>query len=305
MITAEVMPGRSTPETRISAVKLLLSGTLMRSDYRLMHLKRVSFVLVSAIFEFNDVVVRRGDREILGPINWNVNSGERWVILGPNGAGKTTLLQLCATLIHPTSGSVKILGNHLGKFDVFEIRTRIGITSSAFVRDFPEEEIVMDVVLTAAYAVIGRWQESYDLWDESRAKALLTALGVRELGDRVFSTLSEGEKKRVQIARSLMADPELLLLDEPASSLDLGGREDLLKRLENLAADPLAPATVIVTHHIEEIPVGTTHALLLRDGEVIAQGAVDRVLTDAFMTDAYGLRIAVQSEGGRYFARAI
>jgi iron complex transport system ATP-binding protein len=299
------MPGRSTPETRISAVKLLLSGTLMRSDYRLMHLKRVSFVLVSAIFEFSDVVVRRGDREILGPINWNVNSGERWVILGPNGAGKTTLLQLCATLIHPTSGSVKILGNHLGKFDVFEIRTRIGITSSAFVRDFPEEEIVMDVVLTAAYAVIGRWQESYDLWDESRAKALLTALGVRELGDRVFSTLSEGEKKRVQIARSLMADPELLLLDEPASSLDLGGREDLLKRLENLAADPLAPATVIVTHHIEEIPVGTTHALLLRDGEVIAQGAVDRVLTDAFMTDAYGLRIAVQSEGGRYFARAI
>jgi iron complex transport system ATP-binding protein len=277
----------------------------MRSDYRLIHRERVSFVLVSAIFEFNDVVVRRGDRDILGPINWNVNSGERWVILGPNGAGKTTLLQLCATLIHPTSGSVKILGNHLGKFDVFEIRTRIGITSSAFVRDFPEDEIVMDVVLTAAYAVIGRWQESYDLWDESRAKALLTALGVRELGDRVFSTLSEGEKKRVQIARSLMADPELLLLDEPASSLDLGGREDLLKRLENLAADPLAPATVIVTHHIEEIPVGTTHALLLRDGEVIAQGAVDRVLTDAFMTDAYGLRIAVQSEGGRYFARAI
>jgi iron complex transport system ATP-binding protein len=270
-----------------------------------MHLKRVSFVLVSAIFEFNDVVVRRGEREILGPINWNVHSGERWVILGPTGAGKTTLLQLCATLIHPTSGSVKILGNHLGKFDVFEIRTRIGITSSAFVRDFPEDEIVMDVVLTAAYAVIGRWQESYDLWDESRAKALLTALGVRELGDRVFSTLSEGEKKRVQIARSLMADPELLLLDEPASSLDLGGREDLLKRLENLAADPLAPATVIVTHHIEEIPVGTTHALLLKDGEVIAQGAVDRVLTDAFMTQAYGLRIAVQSEGGRYFARAI
>ena len=305
LITEEVIPGRSMPETRINAVKLLLSGTLMRSDYRLMHLKRVSFVLVSAIFEFNNVVVRRGDREILGPINWNVNSGERWVILGPNGAGKTTLLQLCATLIHPTSGTVKILGNLLGKFDVFEIRTRIGITSSAFVRDFPEDEIVMDVVLTAAYAVIGRWQESYDLWDESRAKALLTALGVRELGDRVFSTLSEGEKKRVQIARSLMADPELLLLDEPASSLDLGGREDLLKRLENLAADPFAPATVIVTHHIEEIPVGTTHALLLKDGEVIAQGAVDRVLTDAFMTQAYGLRIAVQSEGGRYFARAI
>jgi iron complex transport system ATP-binding protein len=270
-----------------------------------MRSKRVSFDLVSTIFEFNEVVVRRGDRQILGPINWTVKAGERWVILGPNGAGKTTLLQLCSTLIHPTSGSVKILGNELGRFDVFELRTRIGITSSAFVRDFPDDEKVMDIVLTAAYAVIGRWQEEYDLWDESRAKALLTALGVREIGEQIFSTLSEGEKKRVQIARALMADPELLLLDEPASALDLGGREDLLKRLEYLAADPLSPATVIVTHHIEEIPVGTTHALLLKDGEVVAQGAVDRVLTDAFMTDAYGLRISVQGEGGRYFARAI
>ena len=179
---------------------------------------------MSAIFEFDEVIVRRGDRQILGPINWSVNSGERWVILGPNGAGKTTLLQLCATLIHPTKGSVKILGSELGKFDVFELRTRIGITSSAFVKDFPDDERVMDIVLTAAYAVIGRWQEEYDLWDESRAKALLTALGVRELGDRIFSSLSEGEKKRVQISRALMADPELLLLDEPASSLDLGGR---------------------------------------------------------------------------------
>jgi iron complex transport system ATP-binding protein len=260
---------------------------------------------VSAIFDFSDVVVRRGDRDILGALNWRVNPGERWVILGPNGAGKTTLLQLCATLIHPTSGTVNILGMQLGKFDIFELRSRIGISSSAFVKNFPEDEIVMDVVLTAAYAVIGRWQENYDLWDESRAKALLTALGVRELGDRVFSSLSEGEKKRVQIARSLMADPELLLLDEPASSLDLGGREDLLQRLEKLSADPLAPATVIVTHHVEEIPTGTTHALLLRDGEVVAQGAIDRVLTDAFMSAAYGLSISVQSEGGRYFARAI
>lgn len=260
---------------------------------------------MSAIFDFSDVIVRRGDRNILGPISWQVNPGERWVILGPNGAGKTTLLQLCSTLIHPSSGVVNILGLQLGKFDVFELRTRIGITSSAFVKEFPEDEIVMDVVLTAAYAVIGRWQENYDLWDESRAKALLTALGVRELGNRIFSSLSEGEKKRVQIARSLMADPELLLLDEPASSLDLAGREDLLQRLEKLAQDPLAPATVIVTHHVEEIPKGTTHALLLRDGEVIAQGAIDRVLTNAFMSAAYGLNISIQSEGGRYFARAI
>jgi iron complex transport system ATP-binding protein len=162
----------------------------------------------------------------------------------------------------------------------------------------------MDVVLTAAYAMLGRWQEKYDLWDESRAMALLTALGVRELGERLFGSLSEGEKKRVQIARALMADPELLLLDEPASSLDLGGREDLLRRIESLSKDPLAPATVIVTHHIEEIPVGTTHALLLREGAVVAQGEVASVITDQNLTQAYGLSITVQNEGGRFFARA-
>ena len=254
--------------------------------------------------ELSDISVRRGDRIILGPINWQVLESERWVVLGPNGAGKTTLLQICSSLIHPTTGEINILGEKLGKVDVFELRTRIGLTSSALVEQLPLDELVMDVVLTAAYAMLGRWQEKYDLWDESRAMALLTALGVRELGERLFGSLSEGEKKRVQIARALMADPELLLLDEPASSLDLGGREDLLRRIESLSKDPLAPATVIVTHHIEEIPVGTTHALLLREGAVVAQGEVASVITDQNLTQAYGLAITVQTEGGRFFARA-
>ena len=259
---------------------------------------------MSAILELSDISVRRGDRIILGPLNWQVLEGQRWVILGPNGAGKTTLLQICSSLIHPTTGEINILGEKLGKVDVFELRTRIGLTSSALVEQLPPDELVMDVVLTAAYAMLGRWQEKYDLWDESRAMALLTALGVRELGERFFGSLSEGEKKRVQIARALMADPELLLLDEPASSLDLGGREDLLRRIESLSKDPLAPATVIVTHHIEEIPVGTTHALLLREGAVVAQGEVASVITDQNLTQAYGLAITVQTEGGRFFARA-
>ena len=192
----------------------------------------------------------------------------------------------------------------MGKVDVFELRTRIGLTSSALVDQLPSDEIVMDVVLTAAYAMFGRWQEKYDLWDESRAMALLTALGVRELGNRNYGTLSDGEKKRVQIARALMTDPELLLLDEPASALDLGGREDLLKRIETFSNDPLAPATVIVTHHIEEIPSGTTHALLLRDGKTVAQGQIQSVINDENLSIAYGLPISVQSEHGRYFARA-
>ena len=259
---------------------------------------------MSAILEIENLSVRRGGKTILGPLNWQVLEGQRWVVLGPNGAGKTTLLQVCSSLIHPTSGSIKILGEQLGKVDVFELRTRIGLTSSALVEQLPADELVIDVVLTAAYAMLGRWQEKYDLWDESRAMALLTALGVRELGDRNFGSLSEGEKKRVQIARALMADPELLLLDEPASSLDLGGREDLLKRIEVFAKDPLAPATVIVTHHIEEIPAGTTHALLLKEGSEVAKGDINTVITDLNLSNAYGLPISVQSEDGRFFARA-
>ena len=259
---------------------------------------------MSAILNLEEISVRRGDKTILGPLSWQDLEGQRWVVLGPNGAGKTTLLQICASLIHPTTGKIEILGQQLGKVDVFELRTRIGLTSSALVEQLPSDELVIDAVLTAAYAVLGRWQEKYDLWDESRAMALLTALGVRELGDRTFGTLSEGEKKRVQIARALMADPELLLLDEPASSLDLGGREDLLKRIEVFARDPLAPATVIVTHHIEEIPSGTSHALLLKDGDVVASGDVNQVITDENLTSAYGLPISVQSQNGRFFARA-
>lgn len=267
-------------------------------------LGEVSFTPMRPILELSNISVQRGDCVILGPLDWQVLEGQRWVILGPNGAGKTTLLQVCSSLIHPTSGEVKILGQTLGKTDVFELRTRIGLTSSKLVEQLPGDELVIDVVLTAAYAMLGRWQERYDLWDESRAMALLTALGVRELGGREFGSLSDGEKKRVQIARSLMADPELLLLDEPASSLDLGGREDLLKRIEAFASDFLAPATVIVTHHIEEIPSGTTHALLLKEGRAIAQGAIESVINDVNLSTAYGLPITVQSQGGRFFARA-
>ncbi len=248
--------------------------------------------------------VYRSNKRILGPISWQINNQERWVILGPNGAGKTTLLKLLAALIHPSKGSVEILGQKMGNSDVFELRPRIGFTSSAMMELLPEDEKVIDVVLTAAYAIAGRWQEDYDLWDESRAKALLNIFGVREFGERKFSTLSEGEKKRVQISRALMADPELLLLDEPAAGLDLGGREDILSRITSYTSEERAPATVIVTHHIEEIPVGTTHALLLREGIPIAQGEVQAVITSENLTIAYGLPISVQNEGGRFFARA-
>ena len=256
------------------------------------------------VLEFNDVSVIRDGRTILGPLSWRVSEGERWVVLGPNGAGKSTLFALAGSLIHPSKGSVTILESPLGRTDVFELRPRIGITSTSIVEMIPEDESVMNVVMTSAYAIVGRWQESYDLWDESRALSLLTILGVRELKERTFGTLSEGEKKRTLIARALMPNPELLLLDEPAAGLDLGGREDLLRRLNSLAQDPTSPVTVIVTHHVEEIPRGTTHCLLLSEGLVVAQGDLRSVLTSANLSTAYGIAVDIQEDGGRFFARA-
>lgn len=257
------------------------------------------------ILALSDVSVRKGDRVILGPINFSVTEGERWVILGPNGAGKSTLIKLLAAMSFPTLGYVEILGNVLGRVDVFELRPRIGFCSSVMAENIPDDEIVRDVVLTAAYAILGRWNEAYDLWDESRAIALLTTFGVRNLGDRFFGTLSEGERKRVQICRALMADPEILLLDEPAAGLDLGGREDLLTRFSNFSRDPAAPATILVTHHIEEIPVGTTHALLMKDGLIAVSGPIDDVITSEHVSAVFGLPIDVQKEGSRFFAKAL
>ena len=192
----------------------------------------------------------------------------------------------------------------MGKVDLFELRTRIGLCGSIVSEDIPGDEKVRDVVLTAAYAILGRWNESYDLWDESRAISLLTTFGVRELGERLYGSLSEGEKKRVQIARALMTDPELLLLDEPAGGLDVGGREDLLARFANFSKDPTAPATVLVTHHIEEIPIGTTHALLLKAGLIAVSGPVEHVITSEHVSTVFNTAIDVKHESNRFWARA-
>ena len=256
------------------------------------------------VLELRDVSVRRGERTILGPLTFAIRPGERWVVLGPNGAGKSTLLQILATRFFPSTGSVHVLDKEMGKVDLAELRTRIGICGALISEDIPDDEVVRDVVLTAAYAILGRWNEAYDLWDESRAVALLTTFGVRDLADRTYGTLSEGERKRVQISRALMADPELLLLDEPAAGLDLGGREDLLKRFSIFASDPLAPASILVTHHIEEIPAGTTHALILKAGGIAVSGPIGDVITSEHISAIFGLPITVVREGDRFFARS-
>ncbi|WP_285138295.1 ABC transporter ATP-binding protein [Microbacterium sp. lyk4-40-TSB-66] len=257
------------------------------------------------VLEFSDVVVRRNGRDIVSHLDWTVADDERWVVLGPNGAGKTTVLQLADTLLHPTSGAVTILGERLGRTDVFELRPRIGFASSAMARRVPPEETVLDVVLTAAFSVVGRWREDYDDIDERRALRVLAEWKLDHLADRTFGTLSDGEQKRVQIARAVMTDPELLLLDEPTASLDLGAREELLGLLSGYAQAPTTPAMVMVTHHVEEIPVGFTHVLLLRDGEVVASGPLGEALTAENLTAAFGLEIALTHEAGRYAARAV
>jgi iron complex transport system ATP-binding protein len=249
------------------------------------------------------VGVRRGATHLLTGVDWQVELDERWVVLGANGAGKTTLLRLAAAELHPTIGTVHVLGERLGRVDVFELRTRIGFASAALLNRVPGEEQVRDVVVSAGYAVLGRWREAYESTDTARAAELMKALGVAHLAERKFGTLSEGERKRTLIARSLMTDPELLLLDEPAAGLDLGGREDLVARLGELAMDPDAPATVLVTHHVEEIPPGFTHLLLLTGGAVVAQGLLPDVLTSENLSRAFGQELEIQRSGDRYFAR--
>lgn len=258
---------------------------------------------MAAVIEFAGVTVRRGDAVLLDSIDWVVEEDERWVILGPNGAGKTTLLQVAAAQIHPSAGVAGILEEVLGTVDVFDLRPRIGLTSAALAERIPRDERVHDVVVSASYGVVGRWREAYDSLDHERAGDLLTELGAAALADRTFGTLSEGERKRVQIARALMTDPELLLLDEPAAGLDLGGREDLVATLSVLAMDPDSPATVLVSHHVEEIPPGFTHALLLRQGTVVASGLLDQVLTEANLARTFAMPLVLEHTEGRWTAR--
>jgi iron complex transport system ATP-binding protein len=259
--------------------------------------------VADVVLRLAGVSVVRGGSMLLASVDWTVRDGERWVVLGPNGAGKTTLLQVASSRLFPTRGTVDLLGERLGSVDVFELRPRIGLSSAALADALPADEQALDVVRTAAWSVVGRGAERYAHLDTDRALDLLGQLGCGELATRRYGTLSEGERKRIQIARALMTDPELLLLDEPAAGLDLGAREALLRRLTRLAADPTAPVMVMVSHHVEEIPTGVTHALLLRSGRVVDAGPVATTLTAQALSACFGIPLELASVGGRYSAR--
>ncbi|WP_308123961.1 ABC transporter ATP-binding protein [Mycolicibacterium xanthum] len=255
------------------------------------------------LIDFARVSLRRGGRTLVGPVTWPVELDERWVVIGPNGAGKTSLLRIAAAMEHPSSGTAYVLGERLGRTDMSELRSRVGLSSAALSQRVPDDEVVRDLVVSAGYAVMGRWREKYDDMDYAQALDMLESVGAEHLADRTYGTLSEGERKRVLIARSLMTDPELLLLDEPAAGLDLGGREELVARLSDLAADPDAPAMVLVTHHVEEIPPGFSHCLILSEGKVVDSGLLPDVLTSENLSKAFGQSIALDYIDGRYFAR--
>lgn len=256
------------------------------------------------VLSFQDVSFVRDRRSILDGINWTVDSSERWVILGPNGAGKTTLMRLATANDFPTSGTVDVLGQRLGTFDIWELRNRLGFASSSTARRIPGAETVRNLVLTAAYGVEGRWNEAYDDLDVRQADRILAEWDLSNLAEHTFSTLSDGERKRAMIARAVMTDPELLLLDEPSASLDLGARERLLRLLSGYAASPYSPGMIMVTHHVEEIPPGFTHVLLIRDGRIQAAGPINEVLTAESLGQTFGMNFALTKSEGRYAAVA-
>jgi len=258
-----------------------------------------------AAIELHDINVRRGGQDIIGSISVKVESADRWVVLGANGSGKTTLLRTMAMYDHPTAGTVEILGERLGRTDVRTLRRRLGYASAALADQLRPGLSALDVVKTARYAALEPWWHRYTDDDAARATVCLAELGVERFASRTFGSLSSGEQQRVLLARTLMNNPAVVLLDEPAARLDLGGREQLVITLDELAADPTAPAMVMVTHHVDEIPPSMTHAMLLRDGEAIATGQVDAVLTPDSLSECFGLALGVERRAdGRFSAWA-
>lgn len=244
--------------------------------------------------ELDDVSFRRDGRAILDGITLHVRAGQRWLVLGANGSGKTTLLRIAALYEHPSSGRVSVLGEQLGATDVRVLRRRIGYASAALSAQFRADLTAVDVVKTARYAALEPWWHRYDDADRSRALDCLTTMGVGSFGDRMIGTLSSGEQQRVFLARTLMNEPAVVLLDEPSARLDLGGREQLVTALQHMADDRGSPPFVLVTHHVDEVPPGVTHAALLRDGRMLVQGPIGEVLTSDALSECFAMPLVLE-----------
>ena len=257
------------------------------------------------VAEARGLLVRRSGRTILGPLDLVIRAGERWAIIGANGSGKTTLLSSLGMSLWPTGGTIDVLGARYGRVDSRELRRRIGLASSAVEAIFREDLTPIDLVMTARHAATEPWWHVYTDADRDRARELLADFGIDGVGGHAYGTLSAGERRRTSIARALMPDPDLLMLDEPAASLDLGARETLLRDLSDLAGRPRPTAIILVTHHVEEIPAGFTHLLALRAGQVVAAGPIDDVLTGDVLSRTFDQPILVERHDGRAWARLV
>lgn len=257
------------------------------------------------VLDLRDITVVRDARPILDQVSLRVESDQRWLVLGANGSGKTTLVRIAALYDHPTRGVVTVMGETLGSTDVRTLRQRIGYVSASFASELRPALVARDVVMTARYAALEPWWHQYDDSDRRRAIECLDRMRVSALADRSFGSLSSGEQQRVLLARSLMNDPGVILLDEPSARLDLGGREQLVAALSEIVDDPSAPSLVLVTHHLDEVPPGTTHALLLRDGRTMASGVFDDVVTAENLSECFGVRLRLDRRAnGRLTAHA-
>lgn len=249
------------------------------------------------------VSVVRSGQHLLDSIDWQVRTGERWVVLGPNGSGKTTLISVASTYLWPSTGSVEILGETVGSVDVRELRQRIGIVSASIEARIPTSLRARDVVLAGYNGSIAPWWDRHGKAERQKAARLLDQVDCAAVADRRFELLSSGERQRVQIARALMLDPRMLLLDEPAAGLDLAARERLAELIARLNADTLLAATVVVTHHVEEIAPGTSHALVMRAGRIVGIGPIETTLTSETLSRAFDFPLEVSRLDGRFTAR--
>lgn len=254
------------------------------------------------VLELEDVSLVRERRTILDAVTWRVRPHERWVVLGRNGSGKTSLVRIASLYLHPSTGSVRVLGEELGRTDVRTLRTRIGVMSAAMADLMRPQLPALDVVVTARHAALEPWWHTYTDDDRLRARTLLDQVGAAAVADQPFGTLSSGERQRVLLARTLMTDPGLLLLDEPMAALDLGGREELVASLAVLAEDRATPPIVLVTHHLEEVPPGFTHGLLLTGGRVQAAGPLDETFTDQALSACFGVPVTLERHADRFHA---
>jgi iron complex transport system ATP-binding protein len=255
---------------------------------------------MGSILEINNLRIARGRATILYDLNWQVQAGEHWAVLGANGSGKTSLLKALTGYLSPTSGAISLLGRRYGHCDWRELRLQIGVVTSAFAASIPPAEPALDTVVSGKFAQLDLWHRTTAA-DRAAGLRLLRATGLIALADRPWVYLSQGERQRVLIARALMARPRLLILDEPCAGLDPVAREDFLQFLQALGSQRrLAPALVLVTHHVEEIMPVFTHALLLRAGHVYASGPRQRILTSAKLSATFGAPLKLARSGARY-----